>query len=280
VSDNSLRSIQVEKSEGRLVALGSEDGTTTVLHLSSGLSTPHADEKHQIGLLFEREAKREKNLELRAIQRKNKRREDSKAPPPAFDPFAEDPEPVKKQVSEIEQYFYSNLDLTPESVPTLPEAKVITAEPDSTDDEEELMSEEEKAMDGKTCTLTNEDGKCVAVGADGKVNCNGDAKDAASQFKIDCDGNAEVKKPAMYLQSVGDPTKYLAINASGDLVTQDEKYLFFKCRKRNKPGFVYFREGIPRQRGRFVTFQANGTPASPLPNRKRQATPFTLSLLD
>eukprot|EP01006_Ploeotia_vitrea_P046809 TRINITY_DN67063_c2_g1_i1.p1 TRINITY_DN67063_c2_g1~~TRINITY_DN67063_c2_g1_i1.p1 ORF type:complete len:579 (-),score=300.96 TRINITY_DN67063_c2_g1_i1:51-1787(-) len=64
-----LTSIKVHK-QGQLVALGSEDGTTTVLSLSQGLYEPQSSEKQAIQQMFERETKREKNLELRYNQRK------------------------------------------------------------------------------------------------------------------------------------------------------------------------------------------------------------------
>jgi len=77
VSDAGLASIKVQ-SAGRMVALGSLDGTVTVLQLSRGLYEPQKDEKASMSQMFERELRREKNLELRYIQRKRDEKEREK----------------------------------------------------------------------------------------------------------------------------------------------------------------------------------------------------------
>ena len=76
-ADAGLASIKVQ-SAGKLVALGSMDGTVTVLQLSRGLYEPQKDEKSIMAATFERELRREKNLEMRYIQRKRDEKEREK----------------------------------------------------------------------------------------------------------------------------------------------------------------------------------------------------------
>lgn len=77
VSDAGLASIKVQAA-GKMVALGSLDGTVTVLQLSRGLYEQQKDEKSVVSQMFERELRREKNLELRYIQRKRDDKEKEK----------------------------------------------------------------------------------------------------------------------------------------------------------------------------------------------------------
>lgn len=77
VSDAGLASIKLQ-SQGRMVALGSTDGSVTVLQLSRGLWEAQKDEKASIAAMFERELRREKNLELRYIQRRRDEKERDK----------------------------------------------------------------------------------------------------------------------------------------------------------------------------------------------------------
>jgi dynein intermediate chain 2 len=50
---------------GRLLAVGDEMGTVALLALCAGLSECQPNEKQAVGLMFEREMKQEKNLEVR-----------------------------------------------------------------------------------------------------------------------------------------------------------------------------------------------------------------------
>jgi len=77
VGDAGLTSIKVQSS-GRHVALGAVDGSVTVLQLSRGLWEPQKDEKAAIASMFERELRREKNLDMRYIQRKREEKEHEK----------------------------------------------------------------------------------------------------------------------------------------------------------------------------------------------------------
>jgi dynein intermediate chain 2 len=65
ISDVGLHSLSVEAG-GRLIAAGAHDGATTLLELCDGLYQSPAVEKSSISQMFERETKREKNLEARA----------------------------------------------------------------------------------------------------------------------------------------------------------------------------------------------------------------------
>jgi len=62
VSDCPLTSLSVQSS-GQFAAVGDSDGVITLLQLCDGLVHPMPNEKNVIGQMFERETKREKNLE-------------------------------------------------------------------------------------------------------------------------------------------------------------------------------------------------------------------------
>jgi dynein intermediate chain 2, axonemal len=55
---------------GKLVAVGDVDGSVSILEVSDSLAIPQANEKTAIGNMFEREGKREKNLEAREREMK------------------------------------------------------------------------------------------------------------------------------------------------------------------------------------------------------------------
>jgi len=65
VSDCAQNYMRVESS-GKYVASGGIDGSTTLFEICSGLYQMQPNEKQTISAIFERESKREKNLELRA----------------------------------------------------------------------------------------------------------------------------------------------------------------------------------------------------------------------
>lgn len=71
VTDQALTSFNVQDT-GRLITVGAADGSTTLLELCDGLSSAQPGEKQAVGLMFERETKREKNLEQRARELKLK----------------------------------------------------------------------------------------------------------------------------------------------------------------------------------------------------------------
>eukprot|EP00698_Gefionella_okellyi_P008263 TRINITY_DN2042_c0_g1_i2.p1 TRINITY_DN2042_c0_g1~~TRINITY_DN2042_c0_g1_i2.p1 ORF type:complete len:570 (+),score=116.88 TRINITY_DN2042_c0_g1_i2:49-1758(+) len=65
VSESGLHCLNIE-SGGRLIATGAMDGSTTLLEVCDSLYIPQSTEKTSISQMFERETKREKNLEARA----------------------------------------------------------------------------------------------------------------------------------------------------------------------------------------------------------------------
>merc|ERR1712087_984712 len=73
VCDLPLQSLRVQE-QGRLVACGSKDGTTTLLELSEGLFTLQRNEKNLVTAMFERETRREKILDARHREMKLKER--------------------------------------------------------------------------------------------------------------------------------------------------------------------------------------------------------------
>merc|ERR1712190_543501 len=62
ISDCSLTALSVQ-AQGTLAAVGSTDGAITLMQLCDGLVQPGPNEKNMIGQMFDRETKREKNLE-------------------------------------------------------------------------------------------------------------------------------------------------------------------------------------------------------------------------
>jgi dynein intermediate chain 2 len=123
VTDSPLCAIKVEKTTGSLVAIGSKDGTCTILKMSSGLAVPHPDEKNQMGLMFERETKRERNLDQRATVRKREAKDRNKPQPAAFDPFADEEPALREQLDKIEAAFYEKLQLNRDGTSSAPPAE-------------------------------------------------------------------------------------------------------------------------------------------------------------
>jgi dynein intermediate chain 2 len=116
VGDAGLSSIRPHQS-GKLIALGSMDGSTTVLELSDALSELQREEKSAIGQMLEREQKREKNLEMR-VQRKKDTKEQKETKEPSK-PKAEgkmrlivqkeDEVDVEKLIKQAEEQFFKTI---------------------------------------------------------------------------------------------------------------------------------------------------------------------------
>lgn len=109
VYEHGITSVSIQH-HGKYIAVGSEQGTTSVLELSSALYHSPPDEKLNIQNMFDRETKREKNLEVRLIQkiRAQKERERLAANvPEEFDPSAEWPEDVQTKLKEAEESFFN-----------------------------------------------------------------------------------------------------------------------------------------------------------------------------
>jgi len=62
VSDRALTCFNVQ-AQGRLAAVGDAGGTITLLQLCDGLVDPGPNEKNLIGMMLDRETKREKSLD-------------------------------------------------------------------------------------------------------------------------------------------------------------------------------------------------------------------------
>ena len=91
ICEQPLTAISVQQ-EGGLIALGSKDGSASVVRISQGLSRQQPGEKQAIAAMFERETRREKNLDMRLIQRKAREKEKArqlKDQKPPFDPAVE-----------------------------------------------------------------------------------------------------------------------------------------------------------------------------------------------
>lgn len=73
VTDAGLHTLSVHE-EGRMIVVGSMDGSTSLLELSDGLCTMQSNEKASIQQMFDREMRREKNLEQRAKELKQKQK--------------------------------------------------------------------------------------------------------------------------------------------------------------------------------------------------------------
>merc|ERR1719162_2464902 len=78
VHDDGLYSVSIEQ-QGSLLCTGSVDGSVYLLELSEGLTTLQRNEKPQITAMFERESKREKNLDARAKELRVIRAKEAKA---------------------------------------------------------------------------------------------------------------------------------------------------------------------------------------------------------
>eukprot|EP00762_Andalucia_godoyi_P000256 ANDGO_03198.mRNA.1 Dynein intermediate chain 3 len=77
VSDAGLHTLKAHD-DGRLIAVGSLDGSTSLLEVSDGLAIQQANEKTSIQQMFDREMRREKNLEQRAKELKQKQAKGTK----------------------------------------------------------------------------------------------------------------------------------------------------------------------------------------------------------
>jgi len=84
VSDRSLTSLAVQ-AQGRLAAVGDSGGVITLLNLCDGLVDPGPNEKNLLGVMFDRETKREKSLEQIKKQGAGVKRDDKDATGPSID---------------------------------------------------------------------------------------------------------------------------------------------------------------------------------------------------
>lgn len=106
VAECALTSIRVQ-SQGQLVAIGSDDGTTTILQLNRALSELQHGEKSSMSLMLERETRREKNLDMRSLQKKKDHKQHA---PAKKEPTPEEEEAKKEQLRKVEEEFNAIID--------------------------------------------------------------------------------------------------------------------------------------------------------------------------
>lgn len=113
ISDHPATSIKIQPQTGKQVAIGDEAGTVTIIQLSRGLVELQKDEKQVVQQIFERETRREKNLEIKSAQRKR----DQPAAAPAKSGIAplslidaEDAE-TREILKRAEEEFYASIQL-------------------------------------------------------------------------------------------------------------------------------------------------------------------------
>lgn len=100
VCDVPLHSLRVQE-QGKLVAAGSQDGTTTLLELSEGLYSLARNEKNLVTAMFERETRREKILDARQKEIRLKERSKSEG---AKEGDEEKAKPDEEQYEEEDLY--------------------------------------------------------------------------------------------------------------------------------------------------------------------------------
>jgi dynein intermediate chain 2 len=150
VTDKALTSINVQDT-GRLVTVGAADGSTTLLELCEGLVVPQPNEKQGVGQMFERETKREKNLELRARELKLKAKRDG-----GKQDETNGDEDESARLRDLEAEFYAAMGLDPAqagaaaAAPPAPPAAAAAppaAEPEVPQAEAEAAASDDKPSD-------------------------------------------------------------------------------------------------------------------------------------
>ena len=91
------------------VAIGAADGSTTVLEISESLHEMQKTEKSNIMAMLEREMKREKNLEARQKELKQKAKKDAAA---KKDASADDQHDANADMPEVESAFFEAVGMT------------------------------------------------------------------------------------------------------------------------------------------------------------------------
>jgi len=108
IGEHPLTSITTQ-SQGKLVAVGNQNGSTTILELCSSLVESSQQEKPAILSMFEREMNREKNLQARLLAQRRaqelaeKRGDAGKKK----EVKVEVPEPTKDEMSEVDSKFWA-----------------------------------------------------------------------------------------------------------------------------------------------------------------------------
>ena len=107
VHNDGLYSVSVEP-QGQMLTTGSVDGSIYLLELSRGLTELQRNEKSAVTQMFERESKREKNLEARAKELRNKKKQDEMNAKKAGEGGDEEKAvPWENKVKEVEEEFWA-----------------------------------------------------------------------------------------------------------------------------------------------------------------------------
>eukprot|EP01135_Chromosphaera_perkinsii_P006543 Nk52_evm15s539 gene=Nk52_evmTU15s539 len=109
VCDVALNSIRVQE-QGKFVAVGSKDGSTTLLELCDSLSVMQSNEKASVSQMFEREAKREKMLETRAREIRLKQQQQ----PSSAATKNEEAEEGEDLIAKAEEDFFNTINMEKE----------------------------------------------------------------------------------------------------------------------------------------------------------------------
>ncbi len=112
VHNDGLYSIKIEPAQGQLITTGSVDGSIYLLELSTGLTEMQRNEKKAVADMFERESKREKNLEARAKELRNKAKQDAAAAKGGGEGEVEAAVPWENKVKEVEEEFWAAIQAT------------------------------------------------------------------------------------------------------------------------------------------------------------------------
>jgi len=102
VTDVGLHTLSVE-GNGKLIATGSSDGTTTLLEICDGLAALQPNEKASITQMLERETKREKNLEVAKKEMRLKERKEQGGGKPGG---REREDATDEAIKEVEREFF------------------------------------------------------------------------------------------------------------------------------------------------------------------------------
>ena len=99
--------------DGGTACTGSVDGSVYMLELCDGLSQIQQNEKSSVNQMLERESKREKNLETRAKELRQKERKAAEASAQV----GESTEPWEDKVKKLEEDFWSIVNAGQENEP-------------------------------------------------------------------------------------------------------------------------------------------------------------------
>ena len=103
VDDDGLFTVKMQD-QGSLLATGSVDGSVYMLELCEGLAVMQQNEKSSVNQMLERESKREKNLEARAKELRQKEKRNAEM---AGGDGDKDKLPWDEQVKGIEEEFWA-----------------------------------------------------------------------------------------------------------------------------------------------------------------------------